>query len=338
MDNKLFGDHTDYTHLTFDDLSIYLEDKALTLEYFLNFIETDKKEVIESGFWPKKVFFDFVSQADECITLYKSTIKELREVKKEIGNEVKQNHYNRLLRIAVDSNKINRRLGVLWNQEYVKKDYGNEDFRKVERIYCFTRDLSVTLTDLGNFAERLKDFIGRENPTKKSRWERSHKIALASFIVALTVLIFGNNLIEKFKNKSNINSSTTKPSSEKQFKEVTILNVKELPYLENYPIIDKGLFIKYYYNDLHLGGVNIVDLKLNARTKLSNPIKLIIERDVISLGITEEPFIEFEYKNKFYSIEISGRHYSFNVTLKQILKPTLKLKKFDEIKDLLPPT
>ena len=86
--NDLYGEHTDYTHLTFDGLSEYLEGKAQTIEYFMEFITNDKKEVVESGYWDSKVDFNFKSIADECIELYTSTIVELRDIKSEIKNEV----------------------------------------------------------------------------------------------------------------------------------------------------------------------------------------------------------------------------------------------------------
>lgn len=326
MENNLFGSHTDYTHLAFDDLPIYLDDKISTLEYYLNFIESDKKELDKSGYWSSKVIFNFILQANECIILYNSTIKELKDIKNEINIEVKQNHYNRLIRIASESHEINKRLGIIWHKEYDTKEYGNIEFAKVERIYGFSRDVSVTLTSLGNFAERLKDFIGRVTPVKKTKWERSHKIAIISLIISFIVLIFGNNLLEKL----NLNSISLLPNYEKQniehFKEDTIINIKELPYLENYPIIDKGLFIKYNYNEFHIGGVNIDEISLNARTKLSNPLDITKEKDFISVRIIEEPFIEFKYKNKYYSMEISGEHYQFSFLLKQIKEPTMKLR------------
>jgi len=188
MENDLFGNHTDYTHFAFDNLAEYLENKADVIEYLMTFILEDKKYIVDSGYWYEKIHPNFALKVEHCIELYKGVEIELRNIKSEIQLEVQQNHYERLLRIGKDANKINWRLGEIWHQEYLRKEYGNKDFDKVERIYRFTRDLAVTLTDLANFAERLKDFIGKKNKIMKNNPWISGSFYLFLAVVAFTLL------------------------------------------------------------------------------------------------------------------------------------------------------
>ncbi len=160
---------------------------------------------------------------------------------------------------------------------------------------------------------------------KKFKLELSHKIALASFTVALIVMIFGNNLLEKhFKNDIDSPKSTLK-SNVAENSDSTFHDF-EMPFLQNVPILDKGLFIKYYYNSLVLGGANINSIKLNARGKNGEALSISKDNTGFDIDITLEPFVELEYKNIFYSIEITGAHHSFHCIIKKNIKPTLDLR------------
>lgn len=171
----------------------------------------------------------------------------------------------------------------------------------------------------------------QDETKKKPKLELSHKIALGSLVVAITVLIFGNNiwgrLMGNDDTKHKIDTSTVLTVQ----KNDTIISNSELPYLDIVPIIDKGLFIKYYYNDFVLGGVNLDTISINARTISGETLELSKSGEEIHMEITKEPYIEFEYKNTFYSIEITGKHYTFKSILRKDIKPTLTLKKYKEI-------
>jgi len=160
------------------------------------------------------------------------------------------------------------------------------------------------------------------NPEKKKKWEKGTIISLVGLIIAFTVLLFGNNLMSRFSNEPNKEKELLKESNQN-----IVIETFNLPYLENYPILDKGLFVKYYFNDLILGGANIDGIKINARGKNGN--KMEINREYsdnnFKIDINEEPYIEIEYKKKFYSIEITGIHDSFRCKINEIKKTTLDL-------------
>ena len=165
---------------------------------------------------------------------------------------------------------------------------------------------------------------------KKLKLELAHKIALISAGIALLVLLFGNNILGRF---GFYNEPKVKPDSTlivKTKADTTLLN-QELPYLENVPIIDKGLFIKYSFNDFIIGGANIDTISINARAKSGESLYINKEKMEVQIDITKEPFIDFEYKGSFYSIEINGHHPIINCILKQNTTPTLKLKKYENL-------
>lgn len=104
-----------------------------------------------------------------------------------------------------------------------------------------------------------------------------------------------------------------------------ILDTLKLKYLENVPILDKGIFLRYNYNDLQIGGANIDSLKINARSYYGNLLTISKYEGKLELPITKQPYIEFEYKENNYSIEVLGQHYSFVCILKKDIVPTLNL-------------
>jgi hypothetical protein len=232
-------------------------------------------------------------------------------------------------------------LKQLFSDEEISKDFlyvgfvsfdGNASF--YDKVSDFNQNITTDIEKLkivvNDVTNDLYSLHINSQPTNKSKWERSHKIALASLIVAVIVLIWGNNLYDRVTKSSNTQNSVD-DSIVKTLSIDTTAVVKQLPYLENYPIIDKGLYVKYYYNSLVFGGVNIDSIQINARTISSEPLEITKEKNFASMDITQEPCIEFKYKGKCYSIDLRGKHYDFKMTLKEIVNPTMTLKKYNEL-------
>lgn len=104
-----------------------------------------------------------------------------------------------------------------------------------------------------------------------------------------------------------------------------LLDSLKLPYLKKVPILDKGIFIKYSYNNLVIGGVNIDSLNLNARTREGEPLPFRDYNQTLETNIKLQPYIELKYKGNYYSLEIVGSHSSFYCTMKESINPTLNL-------------
>ncbi|TWI81698.1 hypothetical protein IQ13_2717 [Lacibacter cauensis] len=253
-----------------------------------------------------------------------------------------QNEYEKLL----DEHEIwwkssGNLLKQLFSDDEISKDFLDVGFISFDPNESFQDKVSAfsqsTYSDIEKLKTIIKDVTNdlyssqtNSQSTNKNKWERSHKIALASLVVAIVVLIFGNNLYDRLTKPSEKQNQVDDTTSTILSIDTTAI-VKQLPYLENYPIIDKGLYVKYYYNNLVFGGVNVDSIQINARTASSEPLEITKEKNFFSMDITEEPFIEFEYKGKYYSIDLTGRHYDFKMTLREIAKPTMTLKKYNEL-------
>ncbi|MBU3010713.1 hypothetical protein KO506_04830 [Polaribacter vadi] len=135
-----------------------------------------------------------------------------------------------------------------------------------------------------------------------------------------------NNTSEEPKSEDTISTELTENQVKKSNSNPILMDSLELPYLKNYPILDKGIYLNYHFNDLVLGGVNIDSLKINGRTYDGEPLEFRNYNKTIETSITQQPYIEIKYKGNFYSIEILGKHYSFDCIIKKNIIPTLNLK------------
>ena len=329
MAKGLIGGMTDYSHQSFQDVLDDIKRESDNTLSFKNQIQDNLNIIIANSYWQKNVPFNFRNIVAYSLKHYDTTITEFNDIHNDLKNEVKDHHIKRLNNIAMVASQINKDIGKIWHQQYDNKDYDNTDFKVVEQIYCDTRDMAVNLLDTANIAKRLQDFIGKQDKTsgkKKFKLELGHKIALASLAVAMLVFLFGNNIVGRFgsdKSENKIIADTTNLVSTDMERSIDTL---KLPYLEAVPNLDKGLFIKYYFNDLIFGGANIDIVRINTRTKSGEYSKIKSSNNEIIFDITAEPYIEIEYKKKFYSFEIVGRHYSINCIIREIVRPTLQLK------------
>lgn len=193
---------------------------------------------------------------------------------------------------------------------------------------AFVRKLRESF--FSNEAEKRNTNQVQKESAKKVKLDRKEKIALIGLVVAITVLLFGNNIWDRLSWKNDsVTTNDSTPEIESN-RETTLAKI-QLPYLENVPIIDKGLYIQYYYNDFVIGGINVNTIRINARAKTGESMNLSKSNNEIHMDITKEPYIEFEYKGCYFSIETSGSHYLINCIIKKNVEPTFSLKGFDEI-------
>ena len=192
MAKGIIGGMTDYSHQSFDDILTDLNEERKRTSSFRGEIVKNVNILKANSYWESYVPFNFKCQVEYAIKHYDTVIVELKDIHKDINNEVKEHHVKRLQKISTTAQEINMSIGKIWHQEYDNKDYDNPNFRIVERIYCDTRDMAVNLLDISNIAERLKDYIGktRFSMKKNNPWiSGSFYLFLAVIIiVALAVL------------------------------------------------------------------------------------------------------------------------------------------------------
>lgn len=173
MAKGLIGGMTDYSHQSFNDIISDLESEKVNTIAFITMIEEEIEKANENKYWDNKVPHVFKSIVAYSIKHYGTTVTELGEIVEEIKNEVQEHHCRRLQRISEVADEINVEIGQVWNRKYDEKikDYGEKDFRHVEQVYCYTRDMAVNLLDISNLASRLKDYIGKSsnNMGKKNK-------------------------------------------------------------------------------------------------------------------------------------------------------------------------
>lgn len=191
----------------------------------------------------------------------------------------------------------------------------------------------------GKIEQNQNNRAVNDDNNKKSIWEKIKFIldfsnALSQFIYIILgiIIFFGYNFLYKQNTSSNINSIIdslfVKPSDKSVLDDTLIL-----PYLDNVTILDKGLFLRYNYNDFDIGGVNIDSISINARTKKGDVATIAKGKDNIQIhSIYNFPFVEIEYKGVYYSIEVCGEYMNYYCRLNRIETPTMKLKKYSTIK------
>ena len=89
-----------------------------------------------------------------------------------------------------------------------------------------------------------------------------------------------------------------------------LISSGKLPYLDDLPILDQTLFVRYNYNDLVFGGKNLHNVAIAARSKMGSDLPLGNSSfpDELQCDITKEPHIEFRYRDMVYGLTITGRH------------------------------
>ncbi len=186
-------------------------------------------------------------------------------------------------------------------------------------------DSTVVTTNVKDLKLRTGSKTNNSQKFESKNSKKQYYINAAGLVIAAIGLIFGDNLIKHFIEPS---ANTSYQSIEDDNSRTTILaDSTEIPYLSSIPILDKGLFLKYDYNYLRIGGANIEGVLLNCRKQNGEELKFSREEKSIVMSISEEPYIELSYKGHFYSITVFGQHYNFKYSLKSIHNPTLELLK-----------
>jgi len=161
MAKGIFAGVTDYSYQSLSDIVSDLKNESKFLSISVKKLEKNINELKKNEYWNNKVNSNFKNISIVSLHHYKTTIEEIDDIAKEITQNVEEHHCRRLKKIASFASITNKKIGKIWHQDYKSKEYGNSDFRKVEKIYQESRDAAVNLLDIANLAERLEDFIGK---------------------------------------------------------------------------------------------------------------------------------------------------------------------------------
>jgi hypothetical protein len=232
MAKGLIGGMTDYSHQSFDDLISDLESEKENAKAFIELIVDGIQNANKNKYWEEKVPFNFNSMIAYSLKHYKTTVTELTEIIEEMQYEVQEHHCKRLRRISSVADEINCEIGQVWHRQYDEKykDYGEEDFNFVERVYEDTRSMAVNLLDVSNIAGRLDDFIGKTKATMGKNNNLGY-LSNATFGPNATIIVGDNNQVKS--------SYVSKGNFEELKNLLANNNVSEVDINELQSILDK---------------------------------------------------------------------------------------------------
>ncbi|MBX2991557.1 MAG: hypothetical protein KF749_10380 [Bacteroidetes bacterium] len=170
MVRSLMAGDTDYSSQTLSEMSGDLKQWIHSLRETCKTLKGVRDELQQSGYWDN-VYAGFKDLIVHCMSIYDRAANEIQEVVSELTQEIQSHHVARLRSIGDTARGINQELGQMWHREYPQHlmDYENSDFRKVEKLYCESRDMAAGMLDLKNLATRLENFIGKKMQTENSR-------------------------------------------------------------------------------------------------------------------------------------------------------------------------
>ena len=283
---------------------------------------------------------------DEKIDRCKNLIIEIEN----IGNT---NQYDKVLdKHDVWWKSVGELLIQIFDDERISKSFKNHNgffFTEIsfsQKVNDFKNETENDLNKLIQIKTDIKNEIYKTNSNTTTTYDniinslKNNKI-IAIILVVIVVLLGGLKIFnESSKAKDNFtkinqteNDEIDQPDksivSDNQIIIDTLAN-SELQYLKNITILDKGLYIRYNYNDLHLGGANLDSIKLNGRTADGIPLNFRKNDGFIQTSITQLPYIEIEYKGANYSIEIIGKQYDLKYLILKNINQTLSLKSVEE--------
>lgn len=198
MVRSIFGGGTDYSHQSFEGME---QDLIVWIQYTTEDIKTIKDHIDTlqlSGYWDR-VDFDFKGIVSYALKFYDTALKELIAITKEMQHEVRIDHYKRIKSIGENAIRLNHDFGQIWHKDYENKEYGNDQFMIVENIYVVGRNRAISLQDLQNLSDRIKDFIGKKNippPNTNDISEKAKNLIFGSIWIIDSENIEGSNITQ----------------------------------------------------------------------------------------------------------------------------------------------
>lgn len=168
MPRSMIAGMTDYRNQSFDDMVTDLKKWSESLKQVVETITSEIDYLQSVDYW-EKVDYDFQSVVCYSLKFYETSKKEIDEILPQMSTEVVTHHINRIRRIYQIAEELNRDYGKRWHQDYDNKEYGNDDFKHVQKIYREGRGMAIDLLDLSNLASRLDDFIGKESSVEDKK-------------------------------------------------------------------------------------------------------------------------------------------------------------------------
>ncbi len=152
----------------------------------------------------------------------------------------------------------------------------------------------------------------------------------ASSIVALIIYsagIPGSFTLGDIEIPIEARSPANNSSSQSEQAAERIIFNGEPPYLSELSILDNNLYLKHDGNAFLLGGDGLSLIRYSAWTRSGGEAAIQNREDYIEFAMSEQPYIELSYKDKFYSVEVLSRLYSYRLVLRELPESTIELNR-----------
>lgn len=197
MAQGIFGGMTNYEDQSLEDILIDLRHWVDYTNEIKNFIEQGIKTLKESGYW-NRVPFNFQMILSSSIKSQQTFLHDFKLIIDAIQNKhLSSREVELMKRIGMNAKDYNIQYGKAYKEDLDWKDYGNRDFKIVEKLYADGRDYFVTIQDASNIPTRLSDYF---NPISHSIDQSVHQ-----FISGNNNIVAGYN--NGTMNKTEINAN-----------------------------------------------------------------------------------------------------------------------------------
>ncbi|MBD8848407.1 hypothetical protein [Priestia megaterium] len=158
---------TNYSSQSLQDMLVDLENWILSLKDSDELFESTIKELEKSGYW-SSVDYDFKASCYDLRRYFNTAVNDLQEVINGINSEIKEYHIKLLKNLGINAREQHTHHRKVW-KEYQNQEYGDTNFRKVEKLYAEGSDMAGDMLDLNNLALRLEHFVGMSKQDSNSK-------------------------------------------------------------------------------------------------------------------------------------------------------------------------
>lgn len=150
---------TDYSNQSLQDILLDLNQWVKYLSDSKTIFKSVISELEKESYW-SSVDYAFKASCYDLITYFNTAIADLDEVIKGIDSEIKEFHIKLLENLGSTAHEQYEHHRSAW-KGYGYKDYGEDNFKKLEELYAVGCDMTGDMFDLNNLAPRLEQFVGK---------------------------------------------------------------------------------------------------------------------------------------------------------------------------------
>lgn len=220
--------------------------------------------------------------------------------------------------------------------DIIKKDYIDEINNHIKKLKLIIERISEETESKPKI-----DYVNKTKIYFRSKWYFAIPIMFISTILLINAFMksvveipesYGKMKESLSKTEGKDDKVSKKGSDVKELVDDPLFLVnKKLPYLEKVPIIDNFIYIQFNFTNLVFSGMDVEKIRIGARGKNGELVKVRRYKRKIEIYIYKQPYIEFFYKDVYYSMSITGKVQTYYCTMKKNIKTTLKLTSFGEI-------